>query len=337
MSNVLPGCAGLYETPKVPGPGFGELLRSVDPSCALFDSLRTIQINLGNICNLACGHCHVSASPEGTRAMGKEVMDGIIRYLESRSGERLTLDITGGCPEMNPRFRYLVERTDRLGVRRILRTNLAIAAESGMEWLPAFYREHGLTLIASLPCFEAENADRQRGNGVFRRSVAVLQRLNGLGYGDSLELDLVYNPEGDAIPGPQAQLEALYRKELMGRYGIRFTNLFTITNVPIGRFRTRLEAAGSLCSYQRKLAGNFNPSAVSAIMCRSMINVDWMGRLYNCDFNQAVGLPITSADGVALDVSRLSEAARRGNRLVLADHCFGCTAGEGSSCFGATT
>ncbi len=317
--------------------GFGEFLRSVDPSCALFDSLRSIQINLGDRCNLACGHCHVTASPEGTRAMGKAVMDAIIGYLESHSEERLTLDITGGCPELNPRFRYLVERTDRLGIRRILRTNLAIAADPGMDWLPAFYREHGLTLVASLPCFEAANVDRQRGNGVFRRSVAVLQHLNGLGYGDSLELDLVYNPEGDAIPGSQAQLEALYRKELMGRYGIRFTNLFTITNVPIGRFRTRLEAAGSLCSYQRKLAGHFNPSAASAIMCRSMINVDWMGRLYNCDFNQAAGLPITSADGVALDVSRLSEAARRGNRLVLADHCFGCTAGEGSSCFGVTT
>lgn len=313
-----------------------EHIRSVDPSCALFDSLRTIQINLGNRCNLACGHCHVAASPEGTHAMGKEVMDGIVGYLESRPEERPTLDITGGCPELNPRFRYLIERTDRLGIRRILRTNLAIAADPGMEWLPAFYRDHGLTLTASLPCFEAANVDRQRGEGVFRRSIAVLLELNRLGYGGPLELNLVYNPEGDDVPGSQSTLEALYRKELMGRYGIRFTNLFTITNLPIGRFRTRLEAAGSLHSYLRKLAGNFNPSAAPGIMCRSMISVDWRGRLYNCDFNQAAGLPITTAKGEPLDVSRLPEAARRGNRLVLTDHCFGCTAGEGSGCFGAT-
>jgi radical SAM/Cys-rich protein len=311
------------------------MIENVDPSCARFDELRTLQLNLGNLCNLACVHCHVAASPGGSRLMGREVMDVVIEFLATRRD--VTLDITGGCPEMNPLFPYLIEQTDPLCLRRIVRTNLAIAGEPGMEHLPEFYRDHGLTLVASLPCFNRETVDRQRGSGVFQRSISTLRRLNGLGYGESLELNLVYNPEGNVLPGPQRFLESLYRKELMERYGIRFTSLFTITNVPIGRFRDLLETRGELSTYRDTLVERFNGTAAPAIMCRSLISVDWQGRLYNCDFNQAAGLPIRTAEGEPLTVRCLGEATRHGTPLILGEHCFSCTAGEGSSCHGATT
>ncbi|MRR58099.1 MAG: radical SAM/Cys-rich domain protein [Deltaproteobacteria bacterium] len=310
------------------------MIEMVDPTCARFDTLRTLQLNLGNRCNLACVHCHVAASPQGSSLMGREVMDQVIGFLGSRRD--VTLDITGGCPEMNPDFSYLIERTGSLGVRRIVRTNLAIAGEPGMERLPEFYRDNALALVASLPCFHGATVDRQRGDGTFQRSIATLRRLNDLGYGDSLELNLVYNPEGNALPGSQRFLESLYRKELMDRYGIRFTNLFTITNVPIGRFRDHLETRGELASYRDTLVERFNGDAAPSIMCRTLISVDWKGRLYNCDFNLAAGLPLRSDEGVILTVRQLAEAPRHGTPLTLGEHCFSCTAGEGSSCRGAT-
>lgn len=323
-----------YHKPEIVRRDFRRRVEKVDPSCARFEDLRTLQLNLGNRCNLACCHCHVAASPEGSRLMGRDVMDRIIDFLGSRRG--ITLDITGGCPEMNPHFRYLIEMTDTLGVRRIVRTNLTIAGEPGMERLPEFYRDHCLTLVASLPCFNQANVDRQRGSGAFHRSITTLRRLNDLGYGESLELNLVYNPEGNALPGSQQFLESLYRKELMDRYGIRFTNLFTITNVPIGRFRDHLETRGELAIYQDALVERFNSDAARSIMCRSLISVDWKGCLYNCDFNQAAGKPIRSEEGMPCTVRHLAEVARYGTPLVFGEHCFSCTAGEGSSCFGAT-
>jgi radical SAM/Cys-rich protein len=310
------------------------MVENVDPACARFDELRTLQLNLGNRCNLSCVHCHVAASPNGSRLMDRDVMDRVIDFLGSR--RCVTLDITGGCPEMNPLFRYLIERTDALGIRRIVRTNLTIAGEPGMERLPEFYRDHGLALVASLPCFNQATVDRQRGSGAFQRSIATLRRLNDLGYGESLELNLMYNPEGNALPGSQRFLESLYRKELMDRYGIRFTNLFTITNVPIGRFRDHLEIRGELTTYHYTLVERFNGAAAPTIMCRSLISVDWKGCLYNCDFNQAAGLPICTKEGEPLTVRHLAEATRHGTPLILGDHCFSCTAGEGSSCSGAT-
>jgi len=313
---------------------FRGMIENVDPSCACFDELRTLQLNLGNLCNLACIHCHVAASPGGSRLMGREVMDVVIEFLATRRD--VTLDITGGCPEMNPLFPYLIEQTDPLRLRRIVRTNLAIAGEPGMEHLPEFYRDHSLALVASIPCFHGATVDRQRGDGTFQRSITTLRRLNELGYGGSLELSLVYNPEGNALPGSQRFLESLYRKELMDRYGIRFSNLFTITNVPIGRFRDHLETRGELASYRDTLVERFNGAAAPSIMCRSLISVDWKGRLYNCDFNQAEDLPIRTEEGVTLTVRHLAEATRRGTPLILGEHCFSCTAGEGSSCCGAT-
>jgi radical SAM/Cys-rich protein len=312
---------------------FKERLKEIDPVFVRFDTLQTLQINLGNLCNLACSHCHVGASPKGNRVMDLDVIDKIAGFLSRQPG--ITLDITGGCPEMNPHFRFLVEATDALSPRRIVRSNLAIMTEPGMTWLPGFFREHRLVVVASLPCYLEENVDRQRGEGVHARSIAALRALNALGYGGDLELDLVYNPGGDFVVGSQRELEEAYKKELQERYGISFNHLFTITNAPIGRFREYLEAKGTYERYLNLLATSFNPAAAGQIMCRTLVSVDWKGFLYNCDFNQASGLPITGEDGRILKIDDLEDAARRGNELFLAQHCYCCTAGEGSSCTGA--
>jgi radical SAM/Cys-rich protein len=260
-------------------------------------------------------------------------MDAVVSLLERVPG--VTLDLTGGCPELNPDFRYLVEQTDPLSLRRMVRSNLTIIKEPGMEWLPEFYKSHGLVIVASLPCYMEENVDQQRGMGVYSHCMAALKELNSIGYGDELELNLVYNPGGDFIPGSQQGLEDAYKKELAERHGIRFNNLFTITNAPIGRFREYLEAKGAYDRYLNLLATSFNPAAASNIMCRTMVSVDWKGFLYNCDFNQAIGLPITDEDGRIMKIDDLEGAARSGNELFLAQHCYCCTAGGGSSCTGS--
>ena len=312
---------------------FVERLKEINPVYIRFATLQTLQVNLGNLCNLACRHCHVSASPQGKKVMGQEVMAKIIGFLSRQRG--IVLDITGGCPEMNPHFPFLIDATEGLSPRRIVRSNLAIMTEPGMEWLPGYYKRHGLVIIASLPCYLEENVDRQRGEGIYARSIAALKALNAIGYGETLELDLVYNPGGEFVPGSQRELEAAYKKELMERHGIRFNNLYTITNAPIGRFREYLEAQGTYERYLNLLATSFNPDAAGSIMCRTLVSVDWKGFLYNCDFNQASGLPITGADGGILKIDDLEDAARSGNELFLSQHCYCCTAGEGSSCTGA--
>lgn len=314
---------------------FKERLKEINPVYVEFDTLQTLQVNLGNLCNLSCTHCHVGASPQGERVMRRDVMTKIVGFLARKTG--ITLDVTGGCPELNPYFPFLIEATEGLSPRRIVRSNLTIMLEAGMEWLPEFYRRHGLVIIASLPCYLKENVDRQRGEGVYARSIAALQRLNAVGYGDELELNLVYNPGGDFVPGSQRELEAAYKQELLERHGIRFNNLYTITNAPIGRFREYLEVKGAYERYLNLLATRFNPIAAGNIMCRTLVSVDWKGFLYNCDFNQASGLPITGEDGGILKIDDLEEAARSGNALFLAQHCYCCTAGEGSSCTGVLT
>lgn len=311
---------------------FKERIEGINPSFTRFEELRTLQLNLGNRCNLACAHCHVGASREGDKVMSKEVIDAIVVFLRNHGD--ITLDITGGCPELNPNFPYLITETDGLDVRRLVRTNLVIATEPDMAGLFEFYRDHGLALVASLPCFTRENVDRQRGVGVFERSIAALRRLNDLGYGDILELTLVYNPGGDALPGPQKELEALYREELMAGYNIRFTRLFTLTNVPIGRFRDHLAAQGALAHYLRTLSERFNPVTAPSLMCRSLISVDWMGNLYNCDFNQAVQMVLPNGSDGPLRIGDLERALKRGIPIQFNNHCFACTAGEGSGCFG---
>lgn len=265
--------------------------------------------------------------------MGTDVMDQIAAFLTRHPG--LTLDITGGCPEMNPDFRYLVEQTEGLAPRRMLRSNLAIMAEAGWEWLPQYCRQHELTIVGSLPCYQEENVDSQRGAGTYQKCIRMLKVLNSLGYGTELELDLVYNPAGGFVPGSQQGLEAAYKAELATRHGIVFNHLFTITNAPIGRFREHLEAAGTYSDYLRMLAGRFNPEAAGTIMCRTLISVDWQGKIYNCDFNQALGMPITADDGSEITISGLDDAGMSGRQIALAQHCYCCTAGEGSSCTGA--
>lgn len=312
---------------------FKERLQAVNPEYETFENLQTLQVNLGNLCNLHCTHCHVDASIRSTAIMGPVIMDQIAGFLKRHPD--LTLDITGGSPEMNPNFRYLIEHTEGLAPRRMLRSNLAIMAENGLEWLPEFCRSHELTIIGSLPCYLKENVDQQRGNGVYQKSIQVLKMLNSLGYGKEMELNLVYNPGGDFVPGSQQGLEAAYKTELYVNHGIIFNHLFTITNAPIGRFREHLEASGTYSDYLRMLAGRFNPEAAGNIMCRSLISVDWRGKIYNCDFNQALGMPITADDGSEITISELDDAGLNGKQIDLAQHCYCCTAGEGSSCTGA--
>lgn len=312
---------------------FKDRLQAVNPEYETFESLQTLQVNLGNLCNLHCSHCHVNASSCGTEVMGTEVIEQIARFLTRHPD--LTLDITGGCPEMNPNFRHFIELTEGMTPRRLLRSNLAIMAEQGWEWLPEFCRTHELTIIGSLPCYLEENVDRQRGNGVYQKSIQVLKRLNSLGYGTELELNLVYNPGRDFVPGSQRELESAYKTELSARHQIAFNHLFTITNAPIGRFREHLEANGNYAEYLRLLAGRFNPEAAGSIMCRTLISVDWQGKIYNCDFNQAMGMPVTTDDGAEITISELEEKGMSGKKIRLSQHCYGCTAGEGSSCTGA--
>lgn len=310
---------------------FKETIERIDPDAPFFDRLETLQVNLGNICNQYCIHCHVDAGPAGTKTMEREVIDRIINILKVK--REISLDITGGCPELNPYFRYLVEGAYGSISRIMVRTNLTILLEEGMGWILEWYKEHRVTLIASLPCYLKENVDRQRGEGVFERSIEALKRLNELGYGDSLELNLVYNPGGDFLPPPQQELEMDY-KERLKDYGIRFTNLFTITNAPIGRFKNYLKANGRLEDYISLLKRSFNPKVVSKIMCRRLINVGWDGTLYNCDFNQALGLPIRGKDGRILDIDHIEEAINNRYDIAMGDHCYSCTAGAGSSCTG---
>jgi radical SAM/Cys-rich protein len=314
-------------------PSFKDRLQAVNPEYETFGRLHTLQINLGNLCNLHCSHCHVDASCRGTEVMGTDVMDQIAGFLARHPN--LTLDITGGCPEMNPNFRYLIEQTEGLTPRRMVRSNLAIMAEQGWEWLPEFCRSHELTIIGSLPCYLEENVDQQRGIGVYQKSIQVLKRLNTLGYGKERELNLVYNPGGDFVPGSQQGLETAYKAELSANHGIDFNHLFTITNAPIGRFREHLEASGTYADYVRMLARRFNPEAAGNIMCRSLISVDWQGTIYNCDFNQALKMPITADDGTEITIAELDDENMNGKKILLSQHCYCCTAGEGSSCTGA--
>jgi radical SAM/Cys-rich protein len=267
--------------------------------------------------------------------MPKKVMERIISFLQTYPG--LGVDITGGCPELNPDFRFFIESTYGLASSIMVRTNLTVLLEPDMEWIPQWYRDHKAIVVGSLPCYTKENVDKQRGPNVFDKSIKAIQLLNGLGYGadNTLELDLVYNPGGSFLPGPQEKLEADYKRELNEEYGIRFNKLFTITNAPIGRCRQYLESNGLLEKYKQLLISSFNPEAAKNIMCRTLISVDYMGRLYNCDFNQALSLPIIDTQGNAVTLERLEKILSSGLEIITDDHCFCCTAASGSSCTGS--
>ena len=297
--------------------------------------LDTLQVNLGYRCNQSCSHCHVNAGPSRTEMMDPSTIALVPAVLRARG--LTTLDLTGGAPELHPGFQDLVRQARGLGVTVIDRCNLTILSEPGQEDLAAFLARQGVKVVASLPCYLADNVDRQRGEGVFERSLAGLRQLNTLGYGDpgsGLELDLVYNPQGPSLPPPQAALEADYRRELAERYGLRFNRLFTITNMPIQRFAAVLRQQGRLDDYTMLLRQHHNPANLAQVMCRSTVSVDWHGFLYDCDFNQMLGLPVGGGQPRA-HLRQLLDQALEGEPIAVADHCFGCTAGAGSSCGGA--
>jgi radical SAM/Cys-rich protein len=299
-------------------------------------ALEILQVNVGDICNQQCHHCHVDAHPAGKKVMSRLTMEAVVRFL-SQAKTPLTLDITGGCPELNPDFKFLVEAAYDYTRQIIVRNNLTIFLEPGMEDLPQFYSDNKVKLICSLPCYTRENVDAQRGDGVFDKSIQALQILNqaGFGLGNDLELDLVYNPGGAVLPGNQAALEQDYKKNLREQFGISFDQLLTITNSPINRFRQSLEATGALNEYLKLLEDSFNPNVAGQIMCRKLLNVGWDGSLYDCDFNQALGLGCKNSESHGLKVEEVKPADFEGQEIIFADHCFSCTAGEGSSCGGA--
>lgn len=314
---------------------FRGVIENLNPSLLRFNELRTLQVNLGNKCNQSCSHCHVQAGPTGKKMMPRAIMQKIIDFL--RNHPDLCIDITGGCPELNSNFKFFIDNVCELTSRLMVRTNLTVLLEPGLDWAAKWYRERGVVLVASLPCYTKENVDKQRGKSVFEKSIAALRILNELGYGyeEELELNLVYNPGADFLPGPQEQLEADYKRELGEKYGIRFNKLFTITNAPIGRFRQYLEVNGRLEKYQQLLVENFNPDAAENIMCRSLVSVDYRGVLYNCDFNQALRLPIIDSKGIPATIEQLEDILSGNLEIITSEHCFCCTAGAGSSCTGS--
>ncbi|MBU0498447.1 MAG: arsenosugar biosynthesis radical SAM protein ArsS [Gammaproteobacteria bacterium] len=312
------------------------LLRATDFPAPCRNPLTTLQVNLGYRCNQSCLHCHVNAGPRRTEMMDDTHIELIPRVLAARGVQRL--DLTGGAPELHPRFRWLVTAARALGVKVIDRCNLTILSEPGFEDLAEFLAGQGVEVVASLPCYLEDNVDAQRGKGVYGRSIAGLKRLNGLGYGQpgsSLNLHLVYNPGGPSLPPEQAGLEAAYKHELLMRHGIVFNRLYTLTNMPILRFGSTLVSKGQFGDYLALLKQNFCPANLEQVMCRDLISVDWRGSLFDCDFNQQLGLAMQGEGGARSNLTDLLANDFADTPIRVADHCYGCTAGQGSSCGGA--
>lgn len=296
---------------------------------------RTLQINVGKVCNQACHHCHVDAGPKRTESMTRETADRILQLLRS-SPSVDTVDITGGAPEINPHFTMLASAARNMGRHVIDRCNLTIFFEAGHELLPSFLASNQIEVIASLPCYTAKNVDSQRGRGVFDKSIAALRLLNSLGYGlpeSNLRLSLVYNPLGPSLPPPQETLEADYKQHLRDESGIEFHRLLTITNMPVSRFANTLHQSGKFSDYMGLLVNHFNPYTVDNLMCRSLVSVGWDGKLYDCDFNQMLSIGLGSDETPSIwDINTFSGWA--GRKIATGNHCYGCTAGSGSSCGG---
>jgi radical SAM/Cys-rich protein len=298
--------------------------------------LDTLQVNVGYVCNQTCLHCHVNAGPTRTEAMTRETADQVLEYLAASGAA--TLDLTGGAPELNPYFRHLVAGARSLGARVIDRCNLTILFEPGQEDLARFLATNRVEIVASLPCYTAELVDRQRGEGVYERSIAAIRILNGLGYaqdGSGLTLDLVYNPQGPTLPPAQEKLEADYKRILGEKSGIFFNLLYTIANMPIQRFGSTLVSKGQFGEYMRLLRSSHSDANLDAVMCRSLVSIDWRGYLYDCDFNQMLGLPLRIAGKPRPHLRDVMDRDLDGNAIAVRDHCYGCTAGQGSSCGGA--
>ncbi len=316
-------------------PSFDEALDGHGVPALVRGRVRTLQVNVGKRCNMACHHCHVEAGPKRTESMPRRVAERLIELL-AKNPQVEAVDFTGGAPELNPHFRWLVEEARRLGKRVSDRCNLTVLFEPGLSDLPEFLAAHQVEIVASLPCYSAANVEAQRGRGAFDKSIEALLLLNRLGYGrpgSALKLSLVYNPVGASLPPLQARLEAEYKEQLWGHFGIEFHDLLTITNMPIKRFAHLLEREDNLEGYMSLLVNHFNADTVSGLMCRSLLSVSWDGQLYDCDFNQMLEMPLGAGARTIWDVESLAELEH--GRVATASHCFGCTAGAGSSCSGA--
>jgi len=312
------------------------LLKESDFPAIRRDRLDTLQVNLGYLCNQTCLHCHVNAGPSRKEIMSIETVQTVLDFLKSQKIK--TLDLTGGAPEMNPHFRFLVHEARKMGVRVIDRCNLTILEEEGCEAMAEFLAEHGIEVVASLPCYLGDNVDAQRGKGVFDTSIRAMKRLNDLGYGvegSGLTLTLVYNPQGASLPPSQSELESAYKRELHIRYGIVFNHLFTITNMPIQRFGSTLISRGEFASYMQLLKESYSEDNLPGVMCKSLISIDWKGYVYDCDFNQMLDLPMLEEGRKRTHLSSLMQKDISGRPIIVMDHCYGCTAGQGSSCGGA--
>ena len=297
--------------------------------------LETLQINVGYRCNQSCVHCHVNAGPKRPEVMSRETAEQVVTFMRGSGVE--VLDITGGAPELNPSFRYLVTEARAAGVHVIDRCNLTILSEPDQEDLVDFLAGNRVEVTASLPCYLEENVERQRGKGVYARSLSGLARLNDVGYGQpdsGLVLSLVYNPQGPSLPPPQVPLEADYRTQL-GRHGIVFNHLLTLANMPLGRFGSTLVSKGQFAQYMTLLRNAHQDENLETVMCRSLVSVDWQGYLYDCDFNQMLELPLRVNGSPRVHITGITADKLEGGDIVVRDHCFGCTAGQGSSCSGA--
>lgn len=297
-------------------------------------AMTSLQVNVGKLCNQTCRHCHVDAGPDRRELMTKDNFLHCLRLLKESTID--TVDITGGAPEMNPLFEWFVKEIRQLGRHVIDRCNLTILTAPGFTHLPQFLANHQVEVIASLPCYLEENCDAQRGDGVFQKSIEALQLLNSLGYGlknSELKLSLVYNPVGPSLPPNQQKLEQSYRDQLRQRFGIEFNSLYTITNMPISRFLDDLLQTGRYDEYMTLLVNSFNRDSVSSLMCRSTISIDWQGNLFDCDFNQMLNLPL--AETLSSHISEVEIADLENRPIAVGRHCYGCTAGAGSSCTGS--
>jgi len=298
--------------------------------------LETLQVNVGYKCNQSCVHCHVNASPTRTEMMAPEIADEVLAFL--RVARLPVLDITGGAPELNPHFRHLVMGARALGVHVMDRCNLTILEQPGQEDLAEFLAAHQVEVIASMPCYLEDNVDRQRGDGVFQSSIRALRKLNAVGYGEpggGLTLNLVYNPQGASLPPSQSKLEQDYKQHLGDNYGVVFNHLYTLANMPIQRFGSWLLSKGQFGAYMQLLKNSYREENLGGVMCRTLLSVDWQGYVYDCDFNQMLGLPLRLADKPRAKLADLIGKDLDGSPIVVADHCYGCTAGQGSSCGGA--
>ena len=318
-------------------PAFGDKLNNIGLAPLRATGIEIFQINVGKMCNQVCKHCHVDAGPDRKEIMTRETMKLCLQAIAAGEGIT-TVDLTGGAPEMNPHFRWLVEEIRKLGKKVIVRCNLTIIlANPKYHDLPDFFQQHQVAVVSSLPHFSAARTDAQRGEGVFEKSIRALQMLNAVGYGQpdsGLELDLVYNPAGAFLPASQASLEKEFKRKLQQKYQVDFNQLFVITNMPISRFLEYLLESGNYEDYMQQLVDAFNPAAATGVMCRNTLSIGWDGYLYDCDFNQMLDLKVKNTEQQHLRDFDLSQLNHR--EIVVNQHCYGCTAGSGSSCGGAT-